>query len=425
MTTKKGYYGSDAKENRFSDPKTNEAYFTLVNEKTGEIEIYNEEFGVDKRVGTINKDGTVDYNNNWWGGANKNDKAFVEKGLADGSIKNHATNLVLKESDLSVAETRQLLANNDGNETTSETAGLSEIQNAQAEAQNQLGEDRAGTRNKFGKLEFPTSIDPGQDVLRFRMMKYVPKKFDQTGFGFEDRNNDFTGRSIGTVTLPIPAGIGDANAVSWGGGNMGPVQAELAQAALSGITEGLGEGVDRLINSANKVAGNSADAKSALANTLAAQAAGVQGLLTRTTGAILNPNLDLLFQAPTLRPFNFNFSLSPRDPKEAEVVMKIIRFFKQGMSPIRSKSNLFLKSPHTFQLQYLLREGRTSREHPFINKFKECALQAFGVQYTPTGNYSTFSDGVMTQYNITMTFTELEPVFNDDYGVEDVAEIGF
>ena len=39
MTTKDGYYGSDGVENRFSDPKTNEAYFTLINEKTGEIEV--------------------------------------------------------------------------------------------------------------------------------------------------------------------------------------------------------------------------------------------------------------------------------------------------------------------------------------------------------------------------------------------------
>ena len=31
----------------------------------------------------------------------------------------------------------------------------------------------------------------------------------------------------------------------------------------------------------------------------------------------------------------------------------------------------------------------------------------------------------MTQYNISMTFTELEPVFNDDYGDQDLAEIGF
>ena len=419
MTTKDGYYGSDDVENRFSDPKTNEAYFTLVNEKTGEIEVYNEEFGADKRVGTISPDGSVDFNDNWWGGANENDRAFVEAGIADGSIVNHASDIVQQESDLTDAEAKILL---DGKSGTAEdfASGLSELQ---SDTIGSLGEDRAGTRNKFGNHVFPTSIDPGQDVLKFNMMKYVPKKFDQEQFGFEDRETK--GRSIGSVILPIPAGIGDAQAVSWGGNSMSAVQAAIAQAALDAITKGPGEGVDSLLNSAQKVAGNSGEASTALANTLAGMASGQQGLLTRTTGAILNPNLDLLFQAPTLRPFNFNFSLSPRDPKEAEVVMKIIRFFKQGMSPIRSKSNLFLKSPHTFQLQYLLREGRRSREHPFINKFKECALQSFGVQYTPTGNYSTFSDGVMTQYNISMTFTELEPVFNDDYGDQDLAEIGF
>jgi len=418
MTTKDGYYGSDDVENRFSDPKTNEAYFTLINEKTGEIEVYNEEFGADKRVGTISPDGSVDFNDNWWGGANKNDRAFVEAGIADGSIVNHASDIVQQESDLTNAEAKRLL---DGKSGTAEdfASGLSELQ---SDTIGSLGEDRAGTRNKFGNHVFPTSIDPGQDVLKFNMMKYVPKKFDKEQFGFEDRETK--GRSIGSVILPIPAGIGDANAVSWGGNSMNAVQAALAQVALDAISNPQ-KGVDSLLNSAQKVAGNSGEASKALANTLAGMASGQQGLLTRTSGAILNPNLDLLFQAPTLRPFNFNFSLSPRDPKEAEVVMKIIRFFKQGMSPIRSKSNLFLKSPHTFQLQYLLREGRRSREHPFINKFKECALQSFGVQYTPTGNYSTFSDGVMTQYNISMTFTELEPVFNDDYGDKDLAEIGF
>ena len=100
-----------------------------------------------------------------------------------------------------------------------------------------LGEDRAGTRNKFGNHVFPTSIDPGQDVLKFNMMKYVPKKFDQKTFGFEDRAKDTRGRSIGSVILPIPAGIGDANAVSWGGNSMSAVQAALAQAALAGITK--------------------------------------------------------------------------------------------------------------------------------------------------------------------------------------------
>ena len=423
MTTKDGYYGSDAVENKFSDPATNESYFTLVNEKTGEIEIYNEEISDEKRVATMETDGSVVYNNDWLSGATERDEKFIDIGVMTGSIKNHAAQLVIDESGLTPTNARSLLGNStEAGESPSEsTNGLSTLPSGQ---QLDLGEDRAGTRNKFGNHVFPTSIDPGQDVLKFNMMKYVPKKFDQKTFGFEDRAKDTRGRSIGSVILPIPAGIGDAQAVSWGGSSMSAIQAALAQAALAAISNPQ-EGVESLLDSAKTVAKNSGEVGTALANTLAGMASGNQNLITRTTGAILNPNLDLLFQAPTLRPFNFNFSLSPRDPKEAETVMKIIRFFKQGMSPIRSKSNLFLKSPHTFQLQYLLREGRRSREHPFINKFKECALQSFGVQYTPTGNYSTFSDGVMTQYNISMTFTELEPVFNDDYGDQDLAEIGF
>ena len=40
------------------------------------------------------------------------------------------------------------------------------------------------------------------------------------------------------------------------------------------------------------------------------------------------------------------------------------------------------------------------------------------VQFTPDGNYSTFPDGVMTSYQMTLSFRELSPVFNDDYAKE-------
>jgi hypothetical protein len=119
-----------------------------------------------------------------------------------------------------------------------------------------------------------------------------------------------------------------------------------------------------------------------------------------------------LFQGPTLRPFSFTFKLSARSKEEAKAIRSIIRFFKQGMSPIRTQSQLFLKAPHTFQIEYLHRK----KEHNFLNKFKECALQSFSVDYTPEGQYATFTDGAMVSYQISMQFQELEPIFNDDYG---------
>ena len=84
------------------------------------------------------------------------------------------------------------------------------------------------------------------------------------------------------------------------------------------------------------------------------------------------------------------------------------------MSPIRSKSNLFLKTPNTFRIKYLHR-GDGDSEHRFLNKFKECALLSVGVNYTPNTNYATFTDGGMVAYQLTLSFQELEPVFNDDY----------
>ena len=130
--------------------------------------------------------------------------------------------------------------------------------------------------------------------------------------------------------------------------------------------------------------------------------------------------MELLFKGPSLRPFTFAFKLAPRSSKEAETVIAILRFFKQGMAPIKSSSNLFLKSPNTFKLCYYHR----GQPHRFLNKFKECALQSVALEYTPDGNYATYEDGVMTAYNMTLTFNELEPIFSNDYN-DTYQDIGY
>ena len=57
MTAKEGYFGSDAKENRFlaipSGKGKNEKYFMQVNKDTGRMEVWNEEFGQDRAVGYL------------------------------------------------------------------------------------------------------------------------------------------------------------------------------------------------------------------------------------------------------------------------------------------------------------------------------------------------------------------------------------
>jgi len=276
-----------------------------------------------------------------------------------------------------------------------------------------------------GILIYPNDIgSTKQDVIKFSMVQYSPKEFNQTTFGFDARRKITDENTIGTVILPIPSNISDTNSAVWSGQDMDAAQAELARLALGTVTGGGAGFAEELGNIANKVAGQAGEVKTAAAAVLSGSAAGVAGLLTRTTGAVINSNLELLFQGPTLRPFNFTFKMSARSQREAETIIAILRFFKQGMSPIRSSSNLFLKSPHTFKISYMLR-GRAGQEHPYIGKIKECALQNFTVNYTPEGQYATFNDGRLVSYEMQMQFQELEPVFNDDYPSDNDASIGY
>ena len=351
---------------------------------------------------------------------------------ASGKIKQNQ-NKISKESKSAVGTIQSQLASNSSDKSTlnnsngsknkGEESGnsqdeprLSSVSQAADTLNAGAGKAAAGTKESgFGSYVFPRSLRQGrdgQDFLKFDMLKYEPRDFDDKSFSFKKRT-DTNKRTIGTVILPIPGGIQDGVGVGYGDSRMTPLDMAKANIALTTVSEGFTAGISEAGRAAQNVAGAFGDNKKALAAVIAGMAAGGQDLLTRTTGAIANPNMELLFNGPELRTFSFQFLLAPRSQEEAKTIIQILRFFKQGMAPIRTKSRLFLKSPHTFQLSYRNSKGQ---DHKYLNKFKECALANFGVNYTPNGNYSTYEDGVMTAYQMTMTYRELNPIYNDDYG---------
>ena len=142
-------------------------------------------------------------------------------------------------------------------------------------------------------------------------------------------------------------------------------------------------------------------------------------ILARSTGQILNSNLELLFKGVNLRSFPFTVTFSPRNPKEAGVVRDIIRKLKQSMSARRKVQNstisgqakLFLSSPDLFLLRYL----KNGKDHPFLNSFKPCALTQLNVNYTGAGTYSTYGDSTPTNIEMRMVFKEVNPIYAEDY----------
>jgi len=282
----------------------------------------------------------------------------------------------------------------------------------------------------FANMQYPANIADGQDVIQFTALSYAVK--DIQGFSFSGRDRvtpgSGSGRSKGTVTLPIQSGIKDQNSAGWGEDTMNPLEAMMAKTTLDLVMKGKADNVGK---AAEQVKKDTKDFQDGIGAAVVSTATGVKGILARTQGKVVNPNLELLFQKPTLRPFSFTFKLSARSKPEADEIIKIIRFFKQNMAPQKgggsggASANLFLLSPNTFQIHYLHRGVAGATEHPFIGRPKECAMTAFDVDYTPDGQYSTLRDGYMTSYTISLTLKELEPVFYEDYNEFPDTEIGF
>ena len=237
------------------------------------------------------------------------------------------------------------------------------------------------------------------------------------------------------MTLPIPDGVSDANRVNYGNGNLSPLQAGLADTIAAGLM-GTGETVTEATADTFNAVTDQGDQVQKIIGAFAAETTlrvNSSELIARTEGQVFNNNLELLFQGPTLRTFNFRYKFSPRDESEIKNVMKIIRAFKQSSAVQRSQSGLFMVTPNTYRLEFKKGGAKlgTSNRHRFLPRIKECALTQCTVDYMPEGSYMTYDSddlsfqGSMVTYIVTLSFQELDPIFNDDYEDQDLGGIGF
>jgi hypothetical protein len=292
---------------------------------------------------------------------------------------------------------------------------------------------KKGTRTSYGgAMKYPIGLAlESQDVIKFSILEYTPSLAGAAGrkrvVTLEGGSPIVEGsKRIGVITLPIPAGIYDSNTVGWNNDSLNMLQEAAGRAADTILKGGTPEKAGEEFQGKVKEGVETGDFATALRGKFASLAAQSSGLAQRTQGAVLNNNVELLFSGPSLRSFSFTFMFYPRSSPEAKMVKQIIRTFKQAMSVKRSESSLLLKSPHTFAISYMT-AGQDA--HPYLNSFKECALTSCGVEYTPDGTYMTYGNSQgeksMTAYRLSLSFQELEPIFDDEYSDDNDATIGF
>lgn len=225
-----------------------------------------------------------------------------------------------------------------------------------------------------------------------------------------------------TIILPIPGNIQDNNGAQWGENKLN----DFAAAAL-GIVGSVVESdnlkdipgnVTKKMNELQSGGGGSDVANYAkmVAATTAVNALGanvtIGGLLARSSGQVINQNLEMVFGGVTIRSFNFGWDLVPRSREEAYVVKSIIKNLKiHTAAKLDNEGMGFLNAPDIFRIGYF--KGGTP--HPFLNRFKTCALTNMSVNYTGSGTYATYDDGTPVHMKLDISFKELNPIYREDH----------
>ena len=161
-----------------------------------------------------------------------------------------------------------------------------------------------------------------------------------------------------------------------------------------------------------------------VAATTAANALGANvtlgGLLSRSSGQVVNQNLEMVFNGVTIRSFNFGFDLTPRSKSEAGIVKSIIKTLKvHSAAKLNNDGMGFLNAPDIFRIGYY----KGGSPHPFLNRFKTCALTNMSTNYTGSGTYATYEDGTPVHMKLDISFKELNPIYREDH--EEVESVGY
>jgi hypothetical protein len=439
-----GTYGEPGK-NPFTIKGVDGVLSPVVNSTTGVTQIY--------RLGVLNQYqslGTINTKTNkFTPDPNANLTNIERKALSDANnvkeIKNKATQAVSigvqaagGSPEAAQATANKLVSPNKANTPggTDATSGNSKPTEGKDQQSDKLLKEalkEVKSRVNYDQsLVYPIGLRlEHQDCIKFSVIKYSASGLELDEASRKERRvvvnsgiPEINKREVlTTITLPIPGGISDSNTVDWSSNSLDEITRGLANVAQSAIAGGGSAGAEAAKSEFENASKNAPDFQIAAASKFTQAALGQNaGILQRQYGAVLNPNMELLFNGPQLRSFGFTFRLSPRSEQEAIVVRKILRYFKQAMSTKRSTAALLLQAPHTFAISYL----SSNKQHPYLNKFKECALTSCNVNYTPDGNYMTFgaNEPSMTSYELTLQFQELVPLFDDDYG-DDNDNVGY
>ena len=237
------------------------------------------------------------------------------------------------------------------------------------------------------------------------------------------------GEQFPSIIMYMPEDISTGFRGNWGGKAFSTVGAGILGAAgQAGLDKKIATGFGTLTTTAQRALGLT----SAKVLQKAVKAAGGDQLdnndvFGSISGAIMNPNTELLYQSVDMRNFMLKFKMVPRNEKESETINLIVRIFKACTLPHRDPGQVmgqnrpeneqnkgvvagFIGVPNLCKVSFM----RGAEEHKVLPKYKMLAVTQVDVNYTPDGAYATYGDAQPVAIELGINFQETKINFAEE-----------
>ena len=289
------------------------------------------------------------------------------------------------------------------------------------------------------------TVGSGTDYVIFEFGKYKPPFANESTDAADAKTaldlynasaTAFKADDGSSVILPMPQDLSTEFQNTWAGKSF----TSLGRAAVAALGAGN-------LSQASKIGDNDIfnAFKDAITSAGLNKIPGVGGNLSMndisgsSRGVILNPNAEVLYEAPNLREIGMVFKMVPQSQEEANSILKICQTFRKAASPSYGvedtdlgklsssfssteekevlKGVNYIHVPKLCKFTFMTGGGVNKK----IAQYKPCAMTRVDVNYTPDGTYATYSDGTPVAITLSVSFMETKLVFANEINLSGVS----
>jgi hypothetical protein len=280
---------------------------------------------------------------------------------------------------------------------------------------------------KFKDMRYPNvAFTEDTDYVQISFFNYIAPfgkdggSADQNLAGY-NKSSDSLGTATSTINMYMPQDMEGQYGGNWENQNI----ANAAKAALGlfGKSAG-GKGLEGLADSFDlikEMSSNSLTKGTTAANLVSAAlgaanfgSVSVNDIFSVTTGQVLNPNTEVLYNGPKMRTFALDFKMAPRNQSECDKIRQIIETFKYATLPnyggAGDENASFVQIPQLVDVTFMT----GNKPNEWVTQYKPAVITDFNVSYTPDGAWATLPNGAPVATQITIQFNETKMVYGNE-----------